>query len=136
MCGFVYLTLLFREILMDISDVEGDKAAGVYTLPVVLGKRAAMAFGVACFGLGTAVMGTAVWFSSGVARLAMAMPALSGWAQPLALAGVGLITGPVYAEALQIARGGMWQPSLKAAVEGMLKPLGLGLLLWPLLLDS
>lgn len=65
---------------MDINDVEGDAATGVYTLPVVLGKRAAMAFGVACFGAGTALTGAAVWFSNGAARLVSAprIPALPG----------------------------------------------------------
>lgn len=44
-----------REVLMDIGDMEGDRAAGVRTIPVLLGRRRALALatvlltaGVAC----------------------------------------------------------------------------------------
>jgi hypothetical protein len=33
---------MFREILMDMNDLEGDRSSGVWTLPVLLGKPAAM----------------------------------------------------------------------------------------------
>lgn len=35
---FIFGSIVFREILMDINDVKGDAAAHVNTLPVVLGK--------------------------------------------------------------------------------------------------
>ena len=34
---------MWQEIMMDINDVEGDSRGGVVTLPVALGKHAAMA---------------------------------------------------------------------------------------------
>lgn len=57
------------------------------------------------------------------------MPFLTAWARPLMLSFVGFVTGPVYVEAVQIARGGMQHKRLMSAIDGMLKPLGLGLLL-------
>eukprot|EP00210_Caulerpa_lentillifera_P008218 g7846.t1 len=36
---FIFGSIVFREILMDIKDVEGDSLAHVNTLPVVLGKE-------------------------------------------------------------------------------------------------
>ena len=39
--AIVFLTVLAREVAKDIADVEGDRAAGARTLPVILGPRAA-----------------------------------------------------------------------------------------------
>jgi hypothetical protein len=59
----------------------------------------------------------------------MALPALAAWARPLGLAVVASITGPIFAQAVQTARRGMKQVDLRNVVDGMLKPLGMGLLL-------
>ena len=37
LASFTFLQIMHREILMDINDVDGDRAAGVLTLPVVFG---------------------------------------------------------------------------------------------------
>ena len=37
LAGFTFLGIMHREILMDMNDVDGDRAAGVLTLPVVFG---------------------------------------------------------------------------------------------------
>lgn len=39
---FAFSGVMFREILMDLNDAEGDRQAGVWTLPVMLGKPAAL----------------------------------------------------------------------------------------------
>ena len=39
---FAFLSAFSREIVKDIEDMQGDKAAGCRTLPVVLGKKAAV----------------------------------------------------------------------------------------------
>eukprot|EP00879_Flechtneria_rotunda_P001584 GHRR01001743.1.p1 GENE.GHRR01001743.1~~GHRR01001743.1.p1 ORF type:complete len:404 (+),score=95.94 GHRR01001743.1:144-1355(+) len=39
---FAFSSIMYREILMDMNDAEGDRAAGVWTLPVMLGKPAAL----------------------------------------------------------------------------------------------
>jgi hypothetical protein len=70
-CAYLFLCIMHREILMDINDVEGDREAGVYTLPVVLGRRAALgaaaAFAAAAVGacLRAAAVGTGLaWLVS------------------------------------------------------------------------
>ncbi len=37
LAGFTFFGIMHREILMDMNDVDGDRAAGVLTLPVVFG---------------------------------------------------------------------------------------------------
>ncbi len=37
----VFLTVLGREIVKDIADVEGDRVAGVSSLPIIIGERSA-----------------------------------------------------------------------------------------------
>lgn len=39
---FAFSGVMFREILMDMNDLEGDRKSGVWTLPVLLGKPAAL----------------------------------------------------------------------------------------------
>ena len=39
LAGFTFFGIMHREIMMDMNDVEGDRAAGVLTLPVVFGLR-------------------------------------------------------------------------------------------------
>ena len=41
--AFAFLAMAHRETLMDLNDEAGDRAFGVWTLPVVAGPRAALA---------------------------------------------------------------------------------------------
>ncbi|WIA21293.1 hypothetical protein OEZ85_000526 [Tetradesmus obliquus] len=49
---FAFSGVMFREILMDLNDAEGDRQAGVWTLPVLLGKPAALLCAASCALLG------------------------------------------------------------------------------------
>lgn len=40
--GFAFLVTLFREIVKDIEDVEGDRKVGCKTIPIVLGTKTAV----------------------------------------------------------------------------------------------
>lgn len=61
--AFLFLAFMYRELLMDIADVEGDAAQGVWTLPVVLGKGPAFAVGLVllaaatCLAVGSPFLG-------------------------------------------------------------------------------
>ncbi len=35
---FLFCSFVYREVLMDITDEEGDREAGVWTIPVVAGQ--------------------------------------------------------------------------------------------------
>mmetsp|Transcript_30118 Transcript_30118/g.36574 ORF Transcript_30118/g.36574 Transcript_30118/m.36574 type:complete len:431 (-) Transcript_30118:189-1481(-) len=39
---YMFLGVLYREVMMDINDMKGDRAAGVQTLPVKLGRPRAL----------------------------------------------------------------------------------------------
>lgn len=60
---FSFLATLFREIVKDCQDVQGDAAAGLQTLParygLGVGRRWALASGAA---LGLALLALAAWF--------------------------------------------------------------------------
>lgn len=43
---YVFCTIMWQEITMDINDEEGDRKAGIRTLPVAIGKNATMS--IAC----------------------------------------------------------------------------------------
>lgn len=53
-CTWAFLSVLHREVLMDITDVDGDAAAGVLTMPVVLGRPVALLFATACVAVASA----------------------------------------------------------------------------------
>ncbi|MEW6050571.1 MAG: UbiA family prenyltransferase [Candidatus Zixiibacteriota bacterium] len=63
---FAFLVHLVREIVKDILDIPGDKAAGVRTLPQLIGTPAALAI---CLGLGILLVAATVvpvlanWFN-------------------------------------------------------------------------
>jgi len=41
---FAFFTSLIREIVKDLQDIEGDKAAGYHTYPILMGERGAKVF--------------------------------------------------------------------------------------------
>ena len=45
LCLFVFLGIMYREVLMDITDEAGDREAGVRTIPVVAGAHVCSPFG-------------------------------------------------------------------------------------------
>jgi geranylgeranylglycerol-phosphate geranylgeranyltransferase len=46
---FGLLFHVVREVLKDVEDIEGDRAAGITTLPQVIGERGALALGLVLF---------------------------------------------------------------------------------------
>lgn len=49
-----------REILMDIADLEGDREAGVRTLPVLLGRETALALAATVLTIGVGAAGVGI----------------------------------------------------------------------------
>ena len=45
--AFVFFSMMAREVLMDVADVDGDAVAGVKTVPVLLGRRAGVTLAMA-----------------------------------------------------------------------------------------
>jgi 4-hydroxybenzoate polyprenyltransferase len=66
-CMFVFLGIMYREILMDINDWQGDREAGIWTLPVVVGRKSALATATAFFSLATCAALYVAWCGSGLA---------------------------------------------------------------------
>ena len=58
LCAVLFCGVLHREILMDMNDVDGDRTNGVRTVPVALGKQAALAVSAA---LAAACVSAAAW---------------------------------------------------------------------------
>jgi hypothetical protein len=125
---------------MDITDEEGDRAAGIATLPVMLGGRGALlvALGCVCVGAAAALWKTAaavaaVDAAAAVAAGAGAAAAAAGGVNTAALAApaavIALATARFAALAVGIWRSGFDYAVMSAAIEECLKPVGLSLLL-------
>lgn len=68
-CTFLFLGIMHREILMDINDTEGDREAGINTLPVVLGRGAALAAATAAAAAALGICLRSAAFGAGLAWL-------------------------------------------------------------------
>ena len=65
--GAIFFGVLHREVLMDMQDVEGDRAANVKTIPVVYGARFACSVAL---GMVTLMLGTSIGEFVRVSRMA------------------------------------------------------------------
>ena len=55
-CWLAFFAVSGRELLMDAADARGDGAAGVPTLPVLVGRRATLVLATGCEALAAAVL--------------------------------------------------------------------------------
>lgn len=110
-----FFVIAHREILMDITDIEGDSSSGIRTLPVLLGREKSLALALMLLTAGV-----------GCALLAIMSSATSTTgARTLAAALCGLFTSPLYNNIARV-RGAEFSPdSLSTAVEQALGPLAL-----------
>ncbi len=61
-CGFAFLSTLVRELVKDMEDVEGDRAADLHTLPVVRGLAFAKRLSLVLLALlGLSLAAVALW---------------------------------------------------------------------------
>lgn len=155
---FAFSGVMFREILMDMNDLEGDRNSGVWTLPVLLGKPAAlccaMAFMLAGSAAallrllstpgslgellqGTAAAGTAAsgggWplLQQGLMKLGVALDSSWGAAAVTAAPVLVLLMAVMQLGKLAV---GVWHSKFDegvvgAAVDECLKPVGWGIIL-------
>lgn len=118
---------MYREILMDLNDMEGDAESGIKTLPVRLGKERAMGFACATMMAGTC--GALVNLSSmGLADWVVGLLGEAG-AWVVAWAVVVWATGQVAQQAAGVWRSGFDHEVVSRAIGGCLKPIGLGMIL-------
>lgn len=69
-------TTLGRELVKDVEDVAGDRAAGLRTLPIVAGERAALVLAAAAVAASVLASGLPVVFGTfGLAYFAVVVPA-------------------------------------------------------------
>lgn len=129
-CAFLFLAVCYREILMDINDVEGDAANGVKTLPVLLGRHGALGMGVSlligCLALviATAAHGTGLaWvYGGGPAAWEACVRGLG------AAVGCAAVARPMVA-AVHLWRSGFPSSGVSMAIDETLKTVGLGMIL-------
>ncbi|CAL8467253.1 g6789 [Coccomyxa elongata] len=128
-CAYLFCCILHREILMDINDTDGDRASGIPTLPVVLGRRAAL--GAAAL-LAAAALGISLrcaLLGSGLSWLWALAPSLQPWMRSVS-ALAALANGCALLRAAgKIPGSGFDKGVVKAAIEGSMGPIGMGLLL-------
>lgn len=132
--AYLFMSILHREILMDIADRNGDRASGVPTLPVVLGARASLAICAALLGACAALGVHAALAGRGLAWAWGAHPAWEPGMRTAALAAVAWAHAPSAAAIAAILRSGFGRPQLSHAITLGLRSAGLGTLLLAALL--
>ena len=114
---------------MDIQDREGDAAAGVRTLPVVVGPHRALAVGVGlicgCVGLAAYVART----GTGLAWMWAQHAAAEVWVRAGCAACLGWTLWKPLEAARQVWRGGFEKGRVSAAIDDTLKTVGAGMIL-------
>ena len=69
MSAFLFLAIMYREILMDLGDVDGDRCVGVWTLPVVMGRGPALIIGLALLSIAACLAASSACFGAGLAGM-------------------------------------------------------------------
>ena len=128
-CGLLFLAVCYREILMDIHDVQGDAAAGVITLPVLLGRKRALVFGLGLLGACTVLMVNTACFGNGMAWAWHDAPAMEWWIRIMgAGAGCAALLQPM-TTGVKLLKKGFPEDDLRDAIDDTLKTVGAGLIL-------
>jgi len=132
-CAFLFLAVCYREILMDINDVEGDKASGVKTLPVLLGRGSAAGI---CIGLlvgclllveGAAIQGSGLaWSWKGVPQWEAVVRGAG------AAAGFSAVIRPI-ASMVRLWLSGFPSKTVSSAIDESLTTIGFGTILLALM---
>ena len=93
--AYLFLGIMHREVLMDINDVRGDAEACVRTLPVVLGRRAALGIAAALSAAAAGVTMFAAATGSGFSWLVRPTKPMCRLARAILISGVGCMCGVV-----------------------------------------
>lgn len=123
--AFLFGGVCFREMLMDINDRAGDEVAGLRTVPIVLGTRAALAVATACMMCGVAAGTAAIVASCASSTSTLAISAR-------AAAAVAFVVGTiahVARDVRNIMRSEFDQNMVSDAIQGSFSPIGWGMIL-------
>lgn len=122
--------ILYREILMDVNDIANDAAAGVTTLPVLLGRAGALYAAVALAAAGIASAAWAVRQQLPTsARAAAHMLGLHAGAVPCVYAvSLVLLTLNYICSAWSIRRRDFDTTVVDRAIATSYRPIGLGMI--------
>eukprot|EP00197_Chlamydomonas_leiostraca_P013844 CAMPEP_0202867674 /NCGR_PEP_ID=MMETSP1391-20130828/9561_1 /ASSEMBLY_ACC=CAM_ASM_000867 /TAXON_ID=1034604 /ORGANISM="Chlamydomonas leiostraca, Strain SAG 11-49" /LENGTH=313 /DNA_ID=CAMNT_0049547737 /DNA_START=559 /DNA_END=1500 /DNA_ORIENTATION=+ len=120
--AFSFTAIIFREVLMDVTDMEGDRAAGVRTLPVLLGGPLAVGIATALMVCGAAV--GVVGLLGGAAGLAH--PSLP---QVACAALVVLQLSQLLSQIHTVYKSQFNQKEIDAVVMDCMKPIGLAFII-------
>jgi geranylgeranylglycerol-phosphate geranylgeranyltransferase len=145
--AFAFFGVVYREILMDIHDMDGDLAEGVVTVPALCGRGGALCAALASLGAGTAAALALLYAGASAASSSSGRVLLFELPSATATA-LGVFTAPVLellavlpaltllalagqcaALALAAARSGFEPENVDACVMACLKPMGLGIML-------
>lgn len=69
MAGFLFLAIMYRELLMDLGDIHGDRLARVWTLPVMIGRGRAFIVGLCLLSMAVGLAASRACFGNGPAKV-------------------------------------------------------------------
>jgi 4-hydroxybenzoate polyprenyltransferase len=103
----VFLGSLTNEVLLDMSDVNGDKAHGIWTVPVLFGQTISWIFATAILIINTVTTASGLLYLFGKSA-----------AVPLAI-----VYGPMVCDMIKVQRAQYVKPAIMNAVKGTIVPL-------------
>lgn len=124
LAGFVFGSIVFREILMDIKDAEGDRAMRVYTLPVVIGQRAALVFAIYALSLGCLSGAFKLLEGPAAHHLSRFFPPLASSLILLSL--FSAVIAPMYLSSFQIWQGNFDKTDLQTSIDRVMLYIAFG----------
>lgn len=126
LCAFVFLGIMYREILMDISDVDGDRSAGIHTIPVVAGQKVALGIAVSAIMAAGGLLLHAALHGQGLAWLA-----LHAGISLQVVRGASFVGGLIAMQSVAMDAVGVWLSNfdsgiVSAAIDSSMRSIGFG----------
>jgi 4-hydroxybenzoate polyprenyltransferase len=128
-CGFLFMAVCYREILMDIQDVQGDAEAGFQTFPVLFGRDRALTIGLCLLTICLALIIFTAFHGHGLAWIWRTAPQWEPWVRTtFSVGGAAVILRPI-AAAVHFWKRGFPENDVGVAIDDTLKTVGIGMIL-------
>ena len=128
-CAFLFLAVCYREILMDVLDMDGDAAAGVKTLPVLVGRNQALLIGLILLTACLALTLFTAFHGHGFAWIWQKSPQWELVVRTMNALVTGAVILRPMAAAVQLWKQNFPDRDVSAAIDDTLKTVGIGMIL-------
>lgn len=129
LCTFLFMGLMYREVLMDITDEIGDREAGVRTIPVVAGRSVALTVATLCVASAGSLLTYAALHGHGLAWAWASHRVSERAVRAAAMLSAFFLARPVAAAISSIWQSGFNKATISRAIDESMKSIGLGMIM-------